>query len=86
MVDLISPTINNGEMATSLGVPHTVATSAEGFQKQFETAMNTKGPSFIDAKVESFRNVLVAFQMKDRNMPNAKDGRGNKGWDVLPPE
>jgi acetolactate synthase-1/2/3 large subunit len=86
MVDLISPTIKYGEMATSMGVPHTVATSAEAFQEQFEAAMNTKGPHFIDAKVESFRAVLVAARMKDRNMPNAKDGRGNKGWDVLPPE
>jgi len=30
--------------------------------------------------VESFRNALVAAQMKDRNMPNAKDGRGNTGF------
>ena len=86
MVDLISPTISYGEMATSMGVPHTVAESAEAFQEQFETAMKTKGPHFIDAKVESFRNSLVAAQMKDRNMPNAKDGRGNKGWDVLQPK
>jgi len=86
MIDLISPTISYGEMATSMGVPHTVAESAEAFQKQFETAMNTKGPHFIDAKVESFRNALVAAQMKDRNMPDAKDGRGHKGWEVLQPE
>ena len=57
-----------------------------GSDEQFETAMKTKGPHFIDAKVESFRNSLVAAQMKDRNMPNAKDGRGNKGWDVLQPK
>ena len=79
-IDLVNPTISYGEMATSLGVPHTVAESAEAFQEQFETAMNTKGPHFIDARVESFRNALVAAQMKDRNMPDAKDGRGNKGF------
>ena len=80
MVDLVNPTIDYGEVSSGLGVPHTVATTAAEFHKQFETAMNTKGPHFINAKVESFRASLVAAQMKARNMPNAKDGRGNKGF------
>jgi thiamine pyrophosphate-dependent acetolactate synthase large subunit-like protein len=86
MVDLINPTINYGDMAKSMGVNASFASNAEDLLEQFTQAMNTKEPHFIDAKVDSYRAILVAAHMKRRNLPDAKDGRGHKGWEVLQPE
>ena len=86
MLDLTNPTINYGDMAKSMGVNASFASNAEDFFEQFTQAMNTKGPHFINAKVDSYRAILVAAHMKRRNLPDAKDGRGHKGWEVLQPE
>ena len=43
----------------SMGVPATVANTAEEFHEQFAAAMENKGPRFIDAKFESITPVMV---------------------------
>jgi acetolactate synthase-1/2/3 large subunit len=68
LVRLWKPEIDYAAMAESMGMPSSSATSAEGFHAQFEEAMNTKGPRFIDAKIVSARKMLVGAHMKRRGM------------------
>ena len=48
---LDNPTLNWVKIAEGHGVPATRATTAEEFHKQFEAAMNTKGPRLIEAQI-----------------------------------
>ena len=59
MVHMRAPYIDYAEMAHSMGVPATVANTAEEFHEQFAAAMENKGPRFIDAKFESITPVMV---------------------------
>ena len=61
MVHIREPYIDYAEMAHSMGVPSTVANTAEEFHEQFANAMQNKGPHFIDAKVESMAPMMVAM-------------------------
>jgi len=51
LLDLSRPEINWQELAGSMGVPATRATTAEEFHSQFAAAMNTRGPHLIEAMV-----------------------------------
>jgi thiamine pyrophosphate-dependent acetolactate synthase large subunit-like protein len=51
-------------MAESMGVPASRAETAEEFHEQFAEAMKTKGPRFIDAKIESIEPLIVAKHRK----------------------
>jgi len=75
MVHIRKPHIEYDKMAESMGVPTSVANTTEEFHTQFADAMKTKGPHFIDAKVESMAPMMVAMmrqayeaeQMKKEN-------------------
>ena len=64
MVHIRKPYIEYDKMADSMGVPSSVANTAEEFHAQFADAMKTKGPHFIDAKVESLAPMMVAMHRK----------------------
>ncbi|MCL4106506.1 UNVERIFIED_CONTAM: hypothetical protein GTU68_009640 [Idotea baltica] len=51
MLDIGSPTMNFTDMATSMGVAATRASSAEEFTEQFTKAMRLTGPRLIEAMV-----------------------------------
>lgn len=61
MVHIRKPHIEYDKMAESMGVPTSVANTAEEFHTQFADAMKAKGPHFIDAKVESMAPMMVAM-------------------------
>jgi acetolactate synthase-1/2/3 large subunit len=51
MMHLDNPSLDWVKLAEGQGVPATRATTAEEFHKQFEAAMNTKGPRLIEAQI-----------------------------------
>jgi len=59
MVHIRAPYIEYADMAQSMGVPATVANTAEEFHEQFAAAMENKGPRFIDAKFEPLTPMMV---------------------------
>ncbi len=53
MLDMGKPSLSWQQIAEGMGVPATVATSAEEFCAQFAAAMDSKGPRLIEAIVIS---------------------------------
>jgi len=51
MMHLDHPSLDWVKLAEGQGVPATRATTAEEFHKQFEAAMNTRGPRLIEAQI-----------------------------------
>jgi acetolactate synthase-1/2/3 large subunit len=51
MMHLDNPSLDWVRLAEAQGVPASRATTAEEFHKQFEAAMNTKGPRLIEAQI-----------------------------------
>jgi acetolactate synthase-1/2/3 large subunit len=61
LMHLDNPTLNWVKIAEGHGVPATRATTAEEFHRQFEVAMQTKGPHLIEAQiVEDLRPMIDA--------------------------
>ncbi len=61
MLHLNNPSLDWVKLAEAQGVPATRATTAEEFHKQFEAAMNSKGPRLIEAQiVQNLKPVIDA--------------------------
>ncbi|MFC1830722.1 acetolactate synthase large subunit [Thermodesulfobacteriota bacterium] len=71
MVHIRKPYIEYNKMAESMGVPSSIANTAEEFHAQFTDAMKTKGPHFIDAKVESLAPMMVAMHRQAYEAANS---------------
>ena len=59
MLDLKAPDLDWVNMAKGMGVEGSTAKTAEEFYTQFETAMETKGPHLIDARVVSMAPATI---------------------------
>jgi acetolactate synthase-1/2/3 large subunit len=64
LLKIREPFIDYAAMAASMGVPASRATTVEEFHEQFAEAMKTKGPHFIDAKIESVEQMIVDMHRK----------------------
>jgi acetolactate synthase-1/2/3 large subunit len=51
MLDLSNPNMSFEQMAASMGIPSSRATTTEEFETQFAQAMSQRGPRFIEAMV-----------------------------------
>ena len=51
MLDLTNPDLSFVEMGRGMGVESSLATTAEEFNAQFESAMNQRGPRLIEAEL-----------------------------------
>ena len=71
MVHIREPEIDYAAMSRSMGVPATVANTAEEFHEQFAAAMDNKGPHFIDAKFESITPMMVAMMRQAYEAENS---------------
>lgn len=59
MMRLDNPSLDWVKLAEAQGVPATRATTAEEFHKQFEAAMDTRGPRLIEARIVQDLNPMI---------------------------
>jgi acetolactate synthase I/II/III large subunit len=59
MMHLDIPSLDWVKLAEGHGVPASRATTAEEFHQQFETAMKTKGPRLIEARIVQNRKPAI---------------------------
>ena len=66
MLHLDNPTLDWVKIAEGQGVPASRATTAEEFHKQFEAAMDTKGPRLIEAQIVQNIQPMIDLIRKTR--------------------